>query len=453
MSRRLLLRLLAAAPAGEHPTDAELLRRFAAARDPAAFELLVRRHADAVWAACRRVCRSEADAEDAFQATFLALLKSPASVRGTCAGGWLHRVAVNASLKLRATRAAPTEPAALDALPARADERDSEAAAAVHEELARLRETERLPVVLCDLEGLTHSAAAEALGWPVGTVAGRLSRARAKLRARLARRGFAPASAVPALVAPPPLVSSALTLTAGAPPAVALLAEGVLSAMHSAKLKLAAALCAAVGCAAVGTALALAPGAAEPRAAHQDPKRDAKPDKYLTEPPSAFPEVGPSEAALKSDDFGKLWKQNAERYCPRLLAKEPIAIEAADDPLRKHMKARLHHGCLEVQMLLKSHFQSGTGLEVAQLLRCLSDMEAAVADLWPAQPRERVPWLEDLVALAKFAERRTQVWVEKGMDRPEHLHTATRHRLRAEIELMRARAARRERRTRSRGAP
>src|SRR3954447_21495827 len=106
MARRFfLLRLLgAAAPPGDHVSDAELLRRFAASRDPAAFELLVRRHADAVWSAALRVLRHEADAEDAFQAAFLVLAKKAGSVRGDCAGGWLHRVAVNAALKLKASR-------------------------------------------------------------------------------------------------------------------------------------------------------------------------------------------------------------------------------------------------------------------------------------------------------------------------------------------------------------
>src|SRR6266403_793132 len=100
MPRRFFFRLLAAAtPAADHVPDAELLRRFAHNRDSAAFELLVRRHADAVWTACRRVLKCEADAEDAFQATFLVLLRKADSIRGACIGGWLHRVAVNAALK------------------------------------------------------------------------------------------------------------------------------------------------------------------------------------------------------------------------------------------------------------------------------------------------------------------------------------------------------------------
>src|SRR4051812_38672720 len=105
MPRR-LFRILSAAtpPPGDAVPDTELLRRYATTRDAAAFELLVRRHADAVWTACARVLRNDADADDAFQATFLVLAKKAATVRGACAGAWLHRVAVNVAMKLRARR-------------------------------------------------------------------------------------------------------------------------------------------------------------------------------------------------------------------------------------------------------------------------------------------------------------------------------------------------------------
>src|SRR5262245_30417097 len=97
---RVLRFLRAAPPAGV--TDAELTRRYGAG-DEAAFELLVRRHADLVWAACRRVLPHDHQAaEDAFQATCLALARRYGSVRSACAAGWLYRVAVRAALRLRA---------------------------------------------------------------------------------------------------------------------------------------------------------------------------------------------------------------------------------------------------------------------------------------------------------------------------------------------------------------
>jgi DNA-directed RNA polymerase specialized sigma24 family protein len=113
MARRFFRLLSAAAPAGDHVPDAELLRRFTHSRDSVAFELLVRRHADAVWCAALRVLRNEADAEDAFQAAFLVLARKAASIRRTCVGGWLYRVAVNTALKLRARRAPGVNPGVL----------------------------------------------------------------------------------------------------------------------------------------------------------------------------------------------------------------------------------------------------------------------------------------------------------------------------------------------------
>jgi RNA polymerase sigma factor (sigma-70 family) len=286
MPRRLLLRLLASAPAAsDHVPDAELLRRFVTSNDSAALELVVRRHADGVWTTCRQMLKCDADAEDAFQATFLALIRKAKSIRTPCAGGWLHRVAVNSALKLRerAARTSATDPQHLDAIPTpAAAQPDLEHTAIVHEELARLSERERLPLLLCDLEGLSHADAAKALGWPVGTLSGRLSRARAKLRERLARRGVTPAPALlPALAIPPHLIPNALSLIATAPPAVALLTEGVLSAMRTAKLKFAALVLTATGfvaLAGLGTVFALAPKAAPPapEPARQGPAHDPR---------------------------------------------------------------------------------------------------------------------------------------------------------------------------------
>src|SRR5438105_4185369 len=225
MPRRFVFRLFhAAQPAADHVPDADLLRRYARDRDSAAFELLVRRHADAVWAACYRVLRNEADADDAFQAAFLVLARKAGGVRTPCVGGWLHRVAVNAALKLKANRERqragdlPTDPLA----DARGSPDNAELAALVHQELARLPDRYRLPVVLCDLEGHTHAEAAKVLNWPVGSVSGRLSRAHALLRDRLTRRGLAAPAALVAVLsavpAPARAVSSALALAAGSPP-------------------------------------------------------------------------------------------------------------------------------------------------------------------------------------------------------------------------------------------
>jgi RNA polymerase sigma factor (sigma-70 family) len=174
--------------------DAELLERFAAGRDQAAFELLLWRHGPMVLGICRRVLRHDQDSEDAFQATFLTLVRKAGSVaRREAVAGWLARVAFRVALAARAEAAkrpaatAGAEPPA----PAGADDlvwRDLRPV--LDEEVSRLPEKYRLPFVLCYLEGKTNEEAARELGCPKGTVLSRLAWARRRLRARLTRRGL-----------------------------------------------------------------------------------------------------------------------------------------------------------------------------------------------------------------------------------------------------------------------
>ena len=175
--------------------DVELVDRFAENRDAGAFEVLVWRHGPMVWGTCRRILRHQHDIEDAFQATFLALARTAKSI-GTrqAISGWLHRVAVNAALKLKANRV-PAEP--LADVPARSDvdSTGGELAGVLDEELNRLSDRTRAAFVLCCLEGMTSAEVARELGCPVGTVDSRLHAARARLRDRLARRGFGPGRA------------------------------------------------------------------------------------------------------------------------------------------------------------------------------------------------------------------------------------------------------------------
>jgi RNA polymerase sigma factor (sigma-70 family) len=177
-------------------SDAELLERFLARRDDSAFEALLERHGPMVLGVCRQLVHDEHDADDAFQASFLMLVRKAESLRhhGTV-GGWLFRVSYRVALRARAssarrrareTRVArpPAETSADDTLhPADRD--------LLYNEVQRLPEKYRLPVVLCYFEGCTHEEAARRLEWPVGTVRGRLARARDVLRSRLARRGLA----------------------------------------------------------------------------------------------------------------------------------------------------------------------------------------------------------------------------------------------------------------------
>ncbi|AGA28748.1 sigma-70 family RNA polymerase sigma factor [Singulisphaera acidiphila] len=177
-------------------TDGQLLDVFLARREEAAFEELVNRHGPMVWGVCRRILHRHHDAEDAFQATFLVLArKGDAIVPRERLANWLYGVAVQTALKARTLilkrgereRQVMTmpEPAARRLSLAE----DLDLGPWLDQELSRLPEKYRAPIVLCDLEGESYQAAAGRLGWPIGTLSGRLSRARALLARRLNRHG------------------------------------------------------------------------------------------------------------------------------------------------------------------------------------------------------------------------------------------------------------------------
>ena len=179
--------------------DGQLLGRFVDSRDERAFEAIVNRHGPMVLATCRAVLRDRHASEDAFQSTFATLARRASDLRDAGAlGGWLHRVAYREAVR-SGTEAARRRAIERKAPPSpKAETADLvELRAVVHDELDRLPESLRLPVVLCDLEGLTKGEAAQDLGWTEATVRGRLERARVKLRARLARRGFSAPAAWP----------------------------------------------------------------------------------------------------------------------------------------------------------------------------------------------------------------------------------------------------------------
>lgn len=180
--------------------DAQLLDRFLAHREEAAFAALVERHGPMVRGVCLRILRDHHDAEDAFQAAFLVLARRAGAIRPReDLGAWLHGVALRTALKARATRATRrARERAVEGVPepsAATPEPRGWLAETLDVELARLPERYRLPLILCDLEGRPQAEVAERLGRPIGTVSGRLCRARALLARRLARRGLAPSTA------------------------------------------------------------------------------------------------------------------------------------------------------------------------------------------------------------------------------------------------------------------
>jgi RNA polymerase sigma factor (sigma-70 family) len=183
-------------------SDAQLLDRFLEQRDPTAFAALVARHGPMVVGVCRSILRDPNDTEDAFQATFLVLVRKAGSIRGHHAlGAWLHRVAhrIATEANVAAARRRAREREVMQM--ARATSLAEPALAvewlpAVHEEVARLPEKQRIAVVLCDLEGMPQVQVATQLCWSERTLRDRLSKARKRLRDRLTRRGLAPNGAM-----------------------------------------------------------------------------------------------------------------------------------------------------------------------------------------------------------------------------------------------------------------
>jgi RNA polymerase sigma factor (sigma-70 family) len=273
------LRRLAGSAGEGGLSDPELLARWLDRRDEAAFEVLLWRHGPMVLGVCRRVLRHAGDAEDAFQATFLILARKAATIgRREALAGWLYRVAHRVALHARArgSKRPATMPLGLaeQVVAQPEDPTSSDLRPVLDEEIARLPEKYRLPVVLCYLEGETTDEAARQLGWPRGTVATRLAAARERLRARLAHRGVTLAVAL----APPALsrsaVQSAVAHAGGSIPArVAALADGALRPLLLARLRTVAVLLLATGLLAAGAGLAgwHAPAEGQPVAAEPQP--------------------------------------------------------------------------------------------------------------------------------------------------------------------------------------
>ena len=271
--------------------DGQLLERYAS-RDgevsEMAFAALVERHGPMVLGVCRRLLSDSHLAEDAFQATFLVLARRAKSVRNRYSlGGWLHRVAHRIASRLSGPierRKSRERPGAEEVAVEHPDhvERD-ELRTVIDQEIDRLVDAQRLPVVLCCLEGISHEEASQRLHWPLGTTKSRLARGRRKLQERLLRRGVGPSAAFAAAgtgllgmevsaAVPPALIEAtakaAAAVAAGGaftgvvPATLSVLVRAELSAMIATKLKLAvAATLTAVGSAAlIGYAIGAAPG-------------------------------------------------------------------------------------------------------------------------------------------------------------------------------------------------
>jgi RNA polymerase sigma factor (sigma-70 family) len=283
-------------------SDAQLLDRFLAQGDAGAFEALVARHGPMVLSVCRGILRDPSDAEDAFQATFLVLVKKAGTIRGRDAlAGWLyrvaHRVAIQANAAAGRRRTQERQAGEMAASTSTfGPSAPDELLPAIHEELARLPEKFRLPIVLCDLEGMTQAQAARQLHWSERALRYRLVEGRARLKRRLARHGLAPDGAMLAAVflrearATVPTfwqeatVRAALdmvnhTITAGAVSAAAgSLTHEVLRMMLFQKLKWASAIVLAVGAGGIVAATFAVDSTDEPR------RRDPSPRAIASKP-------------------------------------------------------------------------------------------------------------------------------------------------------------------------
>ena len=279
-------------------SDVDLLDRFRATGEEAAFGALVRRHGPLVMGVCRRVLRHHQDAEDAFQATFLVLARKAASIhRRAALVSWLYGVARRVASEARsaAARRQARERRATNVVHAQPELEAAwrELQAVLAQEVERLPEKYQLPFVLCCLEGRSKAEAAAQLGYPAGTVSSRLAEARKRMQGQLARRGLtltAALGAVAATAATASALSSALLTTtvsaalgarAGAAAdvsaRVAALANGATKAMFASKVKAATALLLAVGLLASAVAAQLHQTFADPPAGEGAPL--AQPDK------------------------------------------------------------------------------------------------------------------------------------------------------------------------------
>jgi RNA polymerase sigma factor (sigma-70 family) len=272
-------------------SDTQLLERFAARRDEAAFTVLVRRHGPLVLGVCRRVLRDWHLAQDCFQVTFLLLARKADSLgRPEALGPWLYGVATRTARKARSQaarrRLKESQVAAVEAVRDPDDREWRDLRPVLDESVHALPEKYRVPFVLHYLQGVTVTEVARRLNCPRGSIATRLSRARERLRARLVRRGLTLSagcvlmalseSAVPASVPPPLLLSTARAaalVAAGQvagpglfPARTTLFTEGVVKIMRTPKVKIVA------GCL-LAAVLAAGAGSFAHRTKAADPER------------------------------------------------------------------------------------------------------------------------------------------------------------------------------------
>jgi RNA polymerase sigma factor (sigma-70 family) len=372
-------------------TDEELLKTFISRREEGAIAALVHRHGPMVWGVCRRVLPCYHDAEDAFQATFLVLIRKAASIASPeLLANWLYRVAYQTALNARATAARRKERERQVT-----DMPEPEVGPQGHrhdlrllldEALSRLPDKYRAVIVLCDLEARTRKEAARQLGVPEGTVAGRLARARTMLAKRLTRHGLATAGGAVAVVlaqdvasagVPIAVVSNtikAATVFAAGPasaggviaPEVAALTQGVLKTMLWSKLKVATGVLLGVLACVGGGAVAFLPMAAGQQEVQSTARKASPNDKTTDKDQLQGTWVAVSAelngAKIEGDDPGiKSTKMtfDGDKVSMSPLKEEPCSYTLDPDKSPKEMDIDVGDGKKDVKWLTVYKFEGG----------------------------------------------------------------------------------------------
>jgi RNA polymerase sigma factor (sigma-70 family) len=417
-------------------TDGQLLDAYVHSREEAAFAALVRRHGPMVWGVCRRILGNEGDAEDAFQATFLVLVRKAASIvpREQIAN-WLYGVAQQTAVKARAMavkrKAREKQVQDMPEPAVREQGSPDDLLPLLDQELSRLPDKYRTAIVLCDLEGKSYKEAARQLGCPEGTLAARLTRGRAMLAKRLARHGLAvsggvlatalsqsASATVPALVVSSTIKAVSLFATGTAvavgviTPTVAALTEGVLKTMFVTKLKIVSAVVLTV-------LLCFGSGVLMHRASARSQTTPASP----VAPTQAEGIENPKGEEPKNPNKKRERKEQPLEERTRTNAKLQVLLKERVDILRKN-----------VERMKDLHEQHAAGLDA--VWQANLRLYKAELDLCETT-KDRIAVLEKIVDVYKEMENRLSQLKKQRAASQDVVDDAKLNRLEAEIALER----------------